>query len=178
MSLISQINSLASRVATEFNTIRGLLIPYDDTTPPATGQTLEFDGTNFVPSDPAAGGGGGGGYPTPTVTGDFGSSTGQQPNSVITSPSAVTFGGSSTDFYPVTIRASIDGGTPAADFIVTSNFDYENGGLSGFVRGGESIKIKAWSAISNNTTIIYTLYYPGGSKAYSITTFSGSVPPP
>ena len=50
MSLISQINDLATRIATEFNTVKGLLVPYDDSTPPTTGQTLEFDGTNFVPA--------------------------------------------------------------------------------------------------------------------------------
>jgi len=51
MSLATRINDLATRVANEFNTLRGEVLPYDDTTPPTTGQTVEFDGTNFVPTD-------------------------------------------------------------------------------------------------------------------------------
>jgi hypothetical protein len=59
MSLVSSIDALASRIATEFNTVRNSLIPYDGTTPPTLGQTVEFDGTNFVPADSSGGGVGG-----------------------------------------------------------------------------------------------------------------------
>jgi hypothetical protein len=56
MSLVSRIDDAVSRIATEFNTLRGEALPYDDTTLPTTGQTIKFNGTNFVPVDFPAGG--------------------------------------------------------------------------------------------------------------------------
>ncbi len=55
MSLITAINDLSSRVATEFNTLRSALPPYDGSTAPTTGQIVEFNGTNFVPADAPVG---------------------------------------------------------------------------------------------------------------------------
>lgn len=49
MSRESRINDLATRIATEINSVRNELVPYDSTIPPTNGQTLGFDGTNFVP---------------------------------------------------------------------------------------------------------------------------------
>lgn len=50
-----RIEALATRVGTEIKAVRGEAVPYDDSTPPTTGQTLEFDGTNFVPTDASGG---------------------------------------------------------------------------------------------------------------------------
>lgn len=98
---------------------------------------------------------------TPTLAMPAFSNADEQATSTLIAHSAVTVTGDSNAVWPVMVRGD---GSPELQI------NSQAWATEGTIRVGDTVKLRLTSSGSNSTESIATLYYPEGSRAWSVTT--------